>query len=173
MTAAHDEPGLVDPIDEPWERLGPAMASRPLAMIDHHRETIREAALDVLAAVATFPADADRDSAPGLLLGPRVGGGLHVVFTAPGEPPMACDLTAEQTIAFETTVRRALDSDQRVDLGDRHVNNELPWRGLRAKRIDDVGSHILVQCRFLRGDHREVILPRSEADRLARTIAGI
>lgn len=172
MTATHKDPGLVDPTQEPWERLGPNLKSRALATIDHHRETIAEAQLELLADVDSFPADYEREHERGLLIGPHEHGGLHVVFTEPGQPPMACDLTEEQTVAFERTVQRAIESAQRVDLGDRHVNNELPWRGLRAKRIDDAGDHILVQCRFMRGDHREVVLARTEAERLVGAIAA-
>ena len=135
----HDTIELVDPVAEPWERLGPNLKNREIAIIDHHHQTIAEAHLELLADVDAFPAGYAREDQPGLLLGHRTGGGTHLVFTIPGEPPMACDLTPEQTGAFGVTMRRALDSAQRVDLGDRHINNELPWRGLRAKRIDEAG----------------------------------
>lgn len=161
---------LVDPVDEPWERLGPNLRNRPVAIIDHHHQTLAEAHLELLADVAAFPRSYSRETEPGLLVGERSDGGLHLVFTVPGKPPMACDLTTDQRVAFEVTVRRALDSPQRVDLGERNISRELPWRGLRAKRIDDAGDHILVQCRFFRGDHCEVVLPRDEAERLVDQI---
>lgn len=170
MSGMYDTMELVDPIAEPWERLGPNLQNREIAIIDHHHQTLAEAHLELLADVAAFPAGYAREDEPSLLLGQRSGGGTHLVFTNPGHAPMSCDLTAAQTAALYVSVRRALDSAQQVDLGDRYIKSELPWRGLRAKRIDDAGDHIVVQCRFFRGDHCEVVLSRAETERLAAQV---
>lgn len=169
MTARRDGSGLVDPSDEPWERLGPNRKDRALVVVEHH--VLPDAELELVADIDRFPEGYDRDRVAGLLVGPREGGGLHVVFTGPGHPPTVCVLTEAQAVAFRHSVDRALGSSQPVDLGARHLSNELPWQGLRAKRIDDAGDHILVQCRFLSGDHAEVVLARAEAQRLADTLA--